>query len=168
MDVDWTNVDIREKVLESKRLASDVQRSLYRTLQEENPTLRDRGVKKASYVVLTGTTMPAVLAEVSFVSSPSDEAHLRTPAYRQQIAEAIYKGISGFKAETRKVTLAKRYWWFFGPVVQSSTFFTGPSKDSLPRHGIAKGALESVWPSANVRPSADITSRLKPDLPQYS
>jgi len=107
MDVDWTNVDIREKVLESKRLASDVQRSLYRTLQEDNPTLRDRGVKKASYVVLTGTTMPAVLAEVSFVSSPSDEAHLRTPAYRQQIAEAIYKGISGFKAETRKVTLAK-------------------------------------------------------------
>jgi N-acetylmuramoyl-L-alanine amidase len=106
-DVDWTNVDIREKVLESKRLASDVQRSLYRTLQEDNPTLRDRGVKKASYVVLTGTTMPAVLAEVSFVSSPSDEAHLRTPAYRQQIAEAIYRGISGFKAETRKVTLAK-------------------------------------------------------------
>ena len=107
LDVDWTNLDIRDKVLQSKRLASNVQRSLFHTLQEDNPTLRDRGVKKASYVVLTGTTMPAVLAEVSFVSSPSDEAHLRTPEYRQQIAEAIYKGVSGFRTETRRVTLAK-------------------------------------------------------------
>jgi N-acetylmuramoyl-L-alanine amidase len=107
LDVDWTNVDIRDKVLQSKRLASDVQRSLFHALQEDNPILRDRGVKKASYVVLTGTTMPAVLAEVSFVSSPSDEAHLRTPEYRQQIAEAIYKGVSGFRTETRRVTLAK-------------------------------------------------------------
>jgi N-acetylmuramoyl-L-alanine amidase len=107
LDVDWTNVDVREKVLQSKRLASEVQRALFRTLSEDNPTLRNRGVKKASYVVLTGTTMPAVLAEVSFVSSPSDEAHLRTPGYRQQIAEAIFKGVSGFKAETHPVTLAK-------------------------------------------------------------
>jgi N-acetylmuramoyl-L-alanine amidase len=107
LDVDWTNVNIREKVLQSKKLAAEVQKSLYHTLLANNPTLRNRGVKKASYVVLTGTTMPAVLAEVSFVSSPSDEAHLRTPEYRQQIAEAIFKGVSGFKSEPRRVTLAK-------------------------------------------------------------
>lgn len=107
LNVDWTDVDIREKVLQSKRLAIDVQKALYRTLSEENPTLRNRGVKKASYVVLTGTTMPAVLAEVSFVSSPSDEARLLTPAYRQQIAEAIFKGVSGYKATTHRMTLAK-------------------------------------------------------------
>jgi N-acetylmuramoyl-L-alanine amidase len=107
LDVDWTNVNIREKVLQSKKLAAEVQKSLYHTLLGDNPTLRNRGVKKASYVVLTGTTMPAVLAEVSFVSSPSDEAHLRTPEYRQQIAEAIFKGVSGFKSEPRRVTLAR-------------------------------------------------------------
>jgi N-acetylmuramoyl-L-alanine amidase len=106
LDVDWTNVDIREKVLQSKKLAAEVQKSLFKVLSGDNPTLRDRGVKKASYVVLTGTTMPAVLAEVSFVSSPSDEAHLRTPEYRQQIADAIFKGVSGFKSEKR-VTLAR-------------------------------------------------------------
>jgi N-acetylmuramoyl-L-alanine amidase len=105
--VDWTNVNVREKVLQSKRLASEVQKALFHTLLEDNPTLRNRGVKKASYVVLTGTTMPAVLAEVSFVSSPSDEGHLRTPEYRQQIAEALFKGVSGFKAEPKRVTLAR-------------------------------------------------------------
>jgi N-acetylmuramoyl-L-alanine amidase len=106
LDVDWTNVDVREKVTQSRRLADEVQRSLYQTLSGRNPTVRDRGVKKASYVVLTGTTMPAILAEVSFVSSPSDEAHLRTPEYRQQIAEAIYKGIASYKKPTKRVNIA--------------------------------------------------------------
>ncbi len=38
--------------------------------------------------------MPAVLAEVSFVSSPADETQLENSAYRQLIAEALYKGVA--------------------------------------------------------------------------
>jgi N-acetylmuramoyl-L-alanine amidase len=98
--VDWTNVDIREKVRESHRFAACIQRALYGTLETKNPGLRDRGVKEASYVVLTGTSMPAVLAEVSFVSSPTDESELRNTAYRQQIAEALYKGLAHYRAES--------------------------------------------------------------------
>ena len=104
-NVDWTNVDIREKVQESHRFAASVQRSLYGNLAAKNPGLRDRGVKAASYVVLTGTEMPAVLAEVSFVSSPTDESELQRSAYRQQIAEALYQGISRY-AEAHRVKLA--------------------------------------------------------------
>jgi N-acetylmuramoyl-L-alanine amidase len=105
-NVDWTNVDIREKVQESHRLASSVQRSLYGNLATKNPGLRDRGVKAASYVVLTGTEMPAVLAEVSFVSSPTDESELQRSAYRQQIAEALYQGLSRYAEASHKVKLA--------------------------------------------------------------
>ncbi len=97
-NINWTNVDIREKVLESRRFAISVQRALYGTLVSQNPDIRNRGVKRASYVVLTGTTMPAILAEVSFVSNSTDESKLRTPAYRQQIAEALYEGISHYAA----------------------------------------------------------------------
>ena len=104
-NIDWTNVDIREKVQQSHRLAASVQRSLYGILSAKSPGLRDRGVKAASYVVLTGTVMPAVLAEVSFVSSPTDESELQRSAYRQQIAEALYQGLSRY-AGTRKVKLA--------------------------------------------------------------
>jgi N-acetylmuramoyl-L-alanine amidase len=95
-NVDWTNVDLRNKVLESRKLAASVQQELYGRLAAKSPGLRNRGVKEASYVVLTGTTMPAVLAEVSFVSSPTDEAALQNPTYRQQIAEALYKGIARY------------------------------------------------------------------------
>jgi N-acetylmuramoyl-L-alanine amidase len=83
-----------------------VQRSLYGTLAARSPGLRDRGVKAASYVVLTGTAMPAVLAEVSFVSSPTDESELQRSAYRQQIAEALYQGLSRYVAASHKVKLA--------------------------------------------------------------
>jgi N-acetylmuramoyl-L-alanine amidase len=97
-DINWTNVDIREKVRESRRFASTVQHTLYHTLASQNPEIRNRGVRQAAYVVLTGTTMPAILAEVSFVSNAADERKLRDSAYRQQIAEALYEGITHYAA----------------------------------------------------------------------
>jgi len=104
--IDWTNVDIRAKVHESRRVATSVQRSLYAMLSAKNPGLPNRGVKEAHYVVLTGTSMPAILAEVSFVSSPTDENNLQSSTYRQQIAEALYSGIAHYQASNRNVKMA--------------------------------------------------------------
>jgi N-acetylmuramoyl-L-alanine amidase len=100
--------DLHEKIEQSRRLAASVQRSLYGTLSAQNPGLRDRGVKEASYVVLTETAMPGILAEVSFVSSPADEQKLRSDGYREQIAEALYKGIARYAAGSRGVKVAVR------------------------------------------------------------
>jgi len=107
-NVNWTGVDIREKVMDSHRLATDVQQSLYGGLAARNPDIRNRGVKEAQYVVLTGTQMPAVLAEVSFVSSPSDEDNLQNSEYRQQIAEALYKGVAKYREESRATLQAHK------------------------------------------------------------
>jgi len=103
---DWTNVDIRTKVQESRLLAQSVQRTLFGILSQATPGLENRGTKEAGYAVLTGTTMPAILAEVSFVSSPPDEAKLRQEAYRERIARALYDGISHYVADYRKVKIA--------------------------------------------------------------
>ena len=75
-------------------------------LAAKNPGLPNRGVKEAHYVVLTGTSMPAILAEVSFVSSPTDENNLQSSTYRQQIAEALYNGIARYQASNREVKVA--------------------------------------------------------------
>jgi N-acetylmuramoyl-L-alanine amidase/putative methionine-R-sulfoxide reductase with GAF domain len=99
-------VDLHDRIEQSRRLAASVQRSLYGTLSVQNPGLRDRGVKEASYVVLTETAMPGILAEVSFVSSPTDEQKLRSDGYREQIAEALYKGIARYAASSRGVKMA--------------------------------------------------------------
>jgi N-acetylmuramoyl-L-alanine amidase len=99
-------VELHEKVEQSRRLAASVQRSLYGILSVQNPGLRDRGVKPAGFVVLTETSMPGILAEVSFVSSPTDEQRLRSDGYREQIAEALYKGIARYAANTHAVKVA--------------------------------------------------------------
>jgi len=98
--------ELHDKIEQSRRLAASVQRSLYGTLVGQSPGLRDRGVKEASYVVLTETAMPGILAEVSFVSSPTDEQKLRSDGYREQIAEALYKGIARYAAGSHGVKVA--------------------------------------------------------------
>jgi N-acetylmuramoyl-L-alanine amidase len=105
-NINWMNVDIREKVRESHRFAATVQRSLYGMLASRNGGIRNRGVKEAQYAVLTGTTMPAILAEVSFVSSPTDETAMQSKAYRQQIAEALYRGIAGYAKDPERQRIA--------------------------------------------------------------
>ncbi|HET8824228.1 MAG TPA: N-acetylmuramoyl-L-alanine amidase [Terriglobales bacterium] len=105
--VNWSGVvDIRAKVKGAKLLASDIQTALYGGLATRNPDIRNRGVKEAQYVVLTGTQMPAVLAEVSFVSSPADEDRLQSSEYRQQIAESLYKGVVKYRHDTQHTKLA--------------------------------------------------------------
>lgn len=105
-EVNWTGVNIREKVSGSRRFASDVQQALFGGLAAQTPEVRNRGVKEAQYVVLTGTQMPAVLAEVSFVSSPADESKLQSSEYRQHIAEALFKGIARYRDDTKATKVA--------------------------------------------------------------
>jgi N-acetylmuramoyl-L-alanine amidase len=101
-----STVELRDKIEGSRLLATTVQRSLFSMLAEQNPSIRNRGVKRASFVVLTGTAMPSILAEVSFVSSPTDEEKLQMANYRQRIAEALYKGIARYAASSHRVKMA--------------------------------------------------------------
>ncbi len=98
---------LHEKTEQSRRLAANVQRALYATLATKSPDIRDRGIKDASFAVLKGTTMPAILTEISFVSSPADEQNLQSEAYRQQIAEALYKGIARYEESTPHAKVAQ-------------------------------------------------------------
>jgi len=85
-----------EKVEESKELASDIQDSLTHRLQSVSQDERNRGVKKAPFVVLIGANMPSVLSEISFISNPSDEKLLRKTDQRQRVADGLYRGIASY------------------------------------------------------------------------
>ena len=89
--------DLRRE--DSRDLARSIQTALHGSLSEVTPDLRNRGVKTAPFVVLIGTQMPAILAEVSSLSDEQEVALLRDPAYRQRIAEALHRGVLGY-AET--------------------------------------------------------------------
>ena len=89
-------IALKEKIEESREFAADVQKSLYSGLNAKNPGIRNRGVKKAPFIVLIGANMPSILAEISFVSNPGDEKKLKTNEYRQRIADSLYKGVAGY------------------------------------------------------------------------
>jgi N-acetylmuramoyl-L-alanine amidase len=101
-------IALREKIDESQEFASDVQSSLHSGLAAKNPGERDRGVKKAPFIVLIGANMPSILAEISFVSNPGDERRLGTSDYRQKIAESLYRGIAKYVGGLSGVKVASK------------------------------------------------------------
>ncbi len=101
-------IALKEKIEESREFASNVQRALHSGLATKNPGIRDRGVKKAPFIVLIGANMPSILAEISFVSNPGDERRLETADYRQRIAESLYRGISKYVSGLSGVKVASK------------------------------------------------------------
>lgn len=91
-------IALKDKIAESREFASDVESSLYAGLQKGNAGLKDRGVKKAPFVVLIGANMPSILAEISFVTNPKDAAQLEQPEYRERVAESLYRGVAKYEA----------------------------------------------------------------------
>ena len=96
-------IALNNKMDESRDFAAIVQRAMVRRLATRNKNLRDLGVKQAPFVVLIGAAMPSVLAEISFVTNKQEGALLKTPAYRQQIAEALHDAVVRYQASLKKM-----------------------------------------------------------------
>jgi N-acetylmuramoyl-L-alanine amidase len=92
-----------EKIEESKDLAGDIQQSLSARMKKNSPSIRDRGVRKAPFVVLIGANMPSVLAEISFISNPTDEQLLKKGDTRQHVAEGLYRGVEAYLQSTNSL-----------------------------------------------------------------
>ncbi len=93
-----------EKIGESREFAEDLQDSLTKRILGASRNVKDRGVRKAPFVVLIGADMPSVLAEISFLSNPADEKLLKKPEYRQKIADGLYQGVVNYLQSLNSVT----------------------------------------------------------------
>jgi len=93
-----------------------VQSALYSGLRRVNKNVRNLGVKQAPFMVLVGATMPAILAEISFMTNRQDAALLkkRTRApktkNRRQLASDV--GHLGFGIVAPGLSLGKVRGWF--------------------------------------------------------
>jgi N-acetylmuramoyl-L-alanine amidase len=101
-------IALKEKIEESREFAGDVQQSLYGGLALDNAGMRNRGIKKAPFIVLIGANMPSILAEISFVSNPTDERKMETAEHRQRIAESLYRGVSKYASGLSGVKVASK------------------------------------------------------------
>jgi N-acetylmuramoyl-L-alanine amidase len=89
-------IALADKRDESIRLANQIQGSLAKAWGQANEASRNRGVKRAPFVVLIGTGMPAVLTEIGFVSNPGDERLMKSAEFRDKLAASLLEGISTY------------------------------------------------------------------------
>jgi N-acetylmuramoyl-L-alanine amidase len=101
-------IALKEKLDESREFASRVQTSLSTLSARTNSASKDRGVRRAPFVVLIGASMPSALAEIGFVTNSRDESQMKKPEYRQRIAEALYKGVAQYAASLSHFQVAQR------------------------------------------------------------
>jgi N-acetylmuramoyl-L-alanine amidase len=92
-----------EKIEESRDFAGIIQDSLAKRMEGINHGDRNRGVRKAPFVVLIGADMPSVLAEISFISNPADEQWLKKPENRQRVADGLFHGIESYLQSTNSL-----------------------------------------------------------------
>ena len=81
-----------KKIEDSQEFAWTTKKALVKYLQPFYK-IKDHGVKTAPFFVLRMTTMPAILAEIAFISNPSEEKLLKSTTYQKRMARGIFEGI---------------------------------------------------------------------------
>ena len=97
-------IALNNKLDESRDLARMAQQSLAGRLAKTNTGLVSRGVKKAPFVVLIGAQMPSILAEIGFITNRQEAALIKTPAYRQKVAESLQAAVVQYQRALKRQT----------------------------------------------------------------
>jgi len=100
-------IALKDKADESREFAAKLQTNLHVAWLRLNSGARNRGVKRAPFVVLIGASMPSVLAEVGFVSNPKDEQSLKKTESRAKIAEALFRGVQQYASTLSEMRVAR-------------------------------------------------------------
>lgn len=91
-----------KKIEASRNFAWTINRKLISVLKQNGYPIKDHGVKTAPFHVLIWTSMPGILAEIGFISNPTEEKRLRNKTYQRKLAEGIYQGIKQCTQTSKK------------------------------------------------------------------
>ncbi len=100
-----SKIALKEKIEESREFATKIQKQLHSGLSLYSASVKNRGIRKAPFMVLIGAKMPAVLAEIGFISNKTDEKLMKTGAYRAEVAEYLFEGIVSYAGSLGTVSM---------------------------------------------------------------
>ncbi len=86
----------RDRMIESNKLAIDVQSGMLSFLRSSYKNVKDNGVRPAPFWVLVGTQMPAILIEAGYLTNPTEASRLFTPKYQRLLAQGIARGVENY------------------------------------------------------------------------
>jgi N-acetylmuramoyl-L-alanine amidase len=91
----------RAKIVQSNKLAIDIQSGILSSVRKKYDKIVDGGVREAPFWVLVGAQMPAVLTEIGYITNPMEAERLFNPFYQKALARGIANGINNYFAKNR-------------------------------------------------------------------
>ena len=58
--------------------------------------MHNNRIEQAGFAVLKAPDIPSILVETAFISNPQDESLLKTDAFKDKMAQAIFSGIDDY------------------------------------------------------------------------
>jgi N-acetylmuramoyl-L-alanine amidase len=90
------------KIIQSHKLAIDVQNHIIKNLKSKYKGVKDGGVRPAPFYILVGASRPSILIEVGYITNAKERARLFTSRYQEKIAKGIAEGIGRYVDNRKK------------------------------------------------------------------
>ena len=84
------------KIIQSHKLAIDVQNNIMAKLNSNYSNVKDGGVRPAPFYVLVGASRPSILVEVGYITNDKERQRLFTDNYQDNLAQGIANGIGRY------------------------------------------------------------------------
>ncbi len=90
------------KIIESNKLAIDVQKNMIKNIKRRYLDVKDGGVRPAPFYVLVGASRPSILVEVGYITNPKERERLFTSDYQEGIIKGIVEGTTQYIDNRKK------------------------------------------------------------------
>jgi N-acetylmuramoyl-L-alanine amidase len=90
------------KIIESNKLAIDVQKHMVRSVRSRYTDAKNGGVRPAPFYVLVGASRPSILVEVGYITNPKERERLFTSDYQERIVDGIVEGTTRYIDNRKK------------------------------------------------------------------
>ncbi len=90
------------KIIQSHKLAIDVQNGMMRKLNSRYKGVKNGGVRPAPFYVLVGASRPSILVEVGYLTNTKERKRLFTSNYQEYIVKGIVEGVGRYIDNRKK------------------------------------------------------------------
>jgi len=90
------------KIIESHKLAIDVQKGMIQNLKRSYNNVVNGGVRPAPFYVLVGASRPSILIEVGYITNSKERARIFEDRYQQRLAQGIVAGVTRYLTNRQK------------------------------------------------------------------
>ncbi len=90
------------KIIQSHKLAIDVQNGMMKNLNSKYKGVKNGGVRPAPFYVLVGASRPSILVEVGYITNSKERKRLFTSGYQDKIVKGIAEGVGRYIDNRKK------------------------------------------------------------------